>query len=424
MKKFILLILLFQRALVISAQEKQGFNFEKMPGWAELLNMAKVRNKSIFLNIVPRSCQECDLMDSNVFTDPEIVGLIKTHFIPVRTVSDNVVPQYHFFNLVGTAIYKSKGIKDVSTMKNLLTLTTDSGWQAIRNALFAFQNGMREYRYMPALAKTARTFLGEVELAKQVSQNYKLFYLNRLDPSKQFTRPNLDFLEENGPATLITLDDNFFAAAYNDPIRIDTVLSEGTADRWLKAVLHLRILDSFLYNNGAAKTNRPDWSNLRGILKIKYPKIHATENFLRREQMYFYRKINDWNKYSRLKSIILKHDPPKNEGMDIYLNVNNAAWDVFLNSNNRTAIKRAVKWSTFAIRTEKNLLSRLQYYDTKANLLYKLGKIKEAISLESEAIRISKALPDRDFNGQPYFIDQFILTLKKMKTEEPTWDVK
>lgn len=51
--------------------------------------------------------------------------------------------------------------------------------------------------------------------------------------------------------------------------------------------------------------------------------------------------------------------------------LNNDAWDVFLNSNDKEILKKALKWMESVIRRNPNDANSI---DTYANLLYKVGK--------------------------------------------------
>lgn len=64
-------------------------------------------------------------------------------------------------------------------------------------------------------------------------------------------------------------------------------------------------------------------------------------------------------------------------------------------------------------------------YDTKANLLYKLGNIKEAIIWQQSAVIVD--LENKDKQGEqrkPLSENEFYITLNKMKAGEQTWVVK
>ena len=87
---------------------------------------------------------------------------------------------------------------------------------------------------------------------------------------------------------------------------------------------------------------------------------------------------------------------------------NNDAWLLFENSNNRNYLQEALKWSKRAITLEPKSGN---WKDTYANLLHKLGRTKEAIIIEEEALLLEPGNEDIKSN------------LKKMKANLSTWPV-
>ncbi len=71
------------------------------------------------------------------------------------------------------------------------------------------------------------------------------------------------------------------------------------------------------------------------------------------------------------------------------------AWDVFLYCDNKAILKKALAWSELSIALEQ-ANPVVQYLDTRANLLYKLGRVDEAISQEQKAIEIGMSLIEKE----------------------------
>jgi len=87
--------------------------------------------------------------------------------------------------------------------------------------------------------------------------------------------------------------------------------------------------------------------------------------------------------------------------------MNSACWTIFQNIDDKATLKKAVTWSHKSLVISNNNPS---YLDTYANLLYKTGKTKEAIKIQSEAI-------EKAGNDKKSLED----TLEKMKKGEKTW---
>ena len=103
--------------------------------------------------------------------------------------------------------------------------------------------------------------------------------------------------------------------------------------------------------------------------------------------------------------------------------LNSAAWDVFLHCSDRKIISKALAWSELSIKLEEPD-PNVQYLDTKANLLYRLGRVQEAIDWEKKAIEVGIANAKKRGREKGDFFDEYTATVDKMKKGEPTWPLK
>jgi hypothetical protein len=91
--------------------------------------------------------------------------------------------------------------------------------------------------------------------------------------------------------------------------------------------------------------------------------------------------------------------------------MNNDAWAVFQNSSDSSLLKTALNWSKEVIKKEPTA----NYYDTYANLLYKLGRKEEAIKIEEKG----QEMPTGNI-AIPQSLEE---NLNKMRQGQPTWNV-
>lgn len=119
------------------------------------------------------------------------------------------------------------------------------------------------------------------------------------------------------------------------------------------------------------------------------------------------RKQKDWKRYTRfLVEKTEKYGYAGTFGPSYELNA--IAWEIFLHSKSRKELNKALDWSKASL-DDKNQLNRGM--DTYANLLYKLGRKKEAIEFEQKALDLEPN--DRETQA----------TLAKMKKGEKTWPI-
>lgn len=90
-------------------------------------------------------------------------------------------------------------------------------------------------------------------------------------------------------------------------------------------------------------------------------------------------------------------------------NYNTWAWYIFLKSNNKIELEQGLDWIDKLLATSGRDGFSSSFLDTKANLLYKLGRKDEAIQVEQDAV--SKNPDNTNFKS----------TLEKMEKGLPTW---
>ncbi len=148
------------------------------------------------------------------------------------------------------------------------------------------------------------------------------------------------------------------------------------------------------------------WKSLRGRLKHYYSPKKA-DSLISFTKMLYYKQNKQWDNYAKnLLEYSCKHLSDQTSAMK-----NEVAWGVFLNSHNRDTLKETLNWLSPTLREEN---ANVHYcIDTYANLLYKLGKTKEAISWEVKAINLAPA----DMK------DSYVATLEAMKQGKPTWKI-
>jgi hypothetical protein len=157
----------------------------------------------------------------------------------------------------------------------------------------------------------------------------------------------------------------------------------------------------------------PDWVQLQKMISKKYGEQYVEDNLLgAKVSWYRYKKdALNFTKYLTQqtdKSFRKDGIPP---GVLAIAGFNNSAMEVFQYDNNPLDLKKALTWETELVDKAREgkdpVISGLM--DTKASLLYKIGKKAEAIKIEEEAILFDPNDPDMRLN------------LTKMKKGDKIW---
>jgi tetratricopeptide (TPR) repeat protein len=152
-------------------------------------------------------------------------------------------------------------------------------------------------------------------------------------------------------------------------------------------------------------TNKPNWNNFQKILFLKYPKAPIAK-ILQTSKI-------KWYEYLKDTIALIRENVSKIEtfGLDTVgfakPELNNMVYNlVFKGSNDPIVLKKAISWMEVLVKIEPNAY---YFIDTYANLLYKAGRVKEALDWETKATNIA---PDNE---------EIAENLLKMKGRKQTW---
>ena len=426
-------------------QNNKGIKFEEGLTWQQIKAKALAEMKYIFMDCYATWCGPCKAMDKDVYPSEKVGEYFNDRFIAVKvqmdsTKQDNVMiqqwyadagtikkqyninafPSFLFFSPDGKLVHRDMGYKDAEALTLLATAAVDTSKQycvLLKN----YQEGSKNYKVMPYLANAAGMF-GDKELANVIISDYKSNYLEKLNETELLTRENLLFILEH--PNIISSKDKFFNLFYHHGNKIDTIIGDkGISDGMVRYIIIKEEIEDKLWKDGQPITKKPDWEKINANIRNKYNASYA-ESLVPDVKFRFYQRIGDWKEFARLKNDKIKKNPPKpGEGMDSDAwRLNSDAWNVFLRCNDKEVLSSALQWSELAIKLDaSNDPPNVQYYDTKANLLYKLGRVEDAIAWEEKAIELDQKHAKKLGLEKGGFVDGYNKTLTKMKAGEPTW---
>jgi len=446
-------------------EENQGIKFLTGLNWEQIKNKAKMEGKYIFIDVYASWCKPCKMMDQVVYPDKEVGQLMNEKFISIKVKGDlsktdnqeiknwyndaqklkityeiDAYPTYLFFNPSGILINKEIGFKSIRDFIGLIKASLDPKNLTFYDSIEKYKRGYKDYNNLPGLARKAEK-LGDRQLAMEMASDfvqhvdkkelltsswiyfvrdiarnskladslaleYKLTYLDNLNTKELLTREHLMFI--NDFSQLIKSNDSFFYNFYLDPLKIDKIIGvEGWTNRKIAQVITREQIEPLVYKNDKSISQSPNWEKLKNLIKNKYIKVDANRILLE-FQIHYYRKLENWNKWYEYKNKHLNLYPPKITGLECYVVLNvYGAWDAFLHCNNKKVLKKSIKWIDLAIKLDE--VNKASYLDTKANLLYKLGKTNKAIVIEKEALSIEPGN------------EEMKTVMTKMENNEKTW---
>jgi thioredoxin-related protein len=405
--------------------------FDRQLNWSQILQKAKADNKFIFVDCMATWCVPCRKMDKEVYTDTRVGAFLSDHFISVKLQIDTSkyddayvkswyaaareighkfriisVPTFLIFSPMGIIVHKDMGFKSPEDLLGVLNSGLDTN-QQYYSLLKRFKEKRLPYPSMPSLAKFSRS-IGDLADANRIANDYIDNFLLKLTAAKLFTVANIEFMA----VFLTNSSDKSFQFFFQNVKRIDKVMNRnGYTNSYLDNI----IAREQIKNPGGHRSNEdPNWAKLEQTIRKKYGRDYADRIVLKAQVNWYYQQ-QDWSK--AIDCYTKKID---RYGMDTaalgWVFMNNMIFEVFFkHCANEDTLLKALNW---IIKIDKTHPNDPDIIDTYANLLYKLGRVEEAIAKEEIAMNLEKKIALKaKKTPNPSFQD----SMEKMKSKVPTW---
>jgi len=407
----------------------QGVAFEHGFSWQEVLQKAQKENKYVFVDCYATWCGPCKWMDKTVYPIDSVGKFMNAKFISVRVQMDTTgqdndearqwyaiahnfgekyylgaYPSYLFFSPNGQAVHKDVGGKDIKDFLFMVKAALDPQEQYYTLRAGYLKGGLA-YTLMPVLANAARR-VGQDSLSKQVSRDYIHHYLETLPGAQLWTSENILFVKQY--SSFVNVEDKIFQLFYQGRVTINSVMhDEHFSDGFINYILYRDEVKPRV-NKALTMNAEPNWHRLEKAISKYYDRFYAKKNVLQ-GRIEYYKVRQKWNKY--IKCFVREQEMNGIEnlqpGQGAIVELNNSAFEVFEYSKNKQELEKALSWVNESLIMVPRPYP--QQMDTKANLLYKLGKKTEGMSLEEKSL----ALAPRD--------KEIAANYEKMKSGLPTW---
>ncbi len=411
MKKTLTLLML---CCYLKSNAQYGIHFEPASGWTAILEKAKAENKFIFVNCYTSWCQPCKPVASNIFPLKETGDEVNSYFISVNIQMDKsekgadtsktgyadaqammrkygiqIFPSFLFFTPEGKLIHRATGSVNAASFIACTKDARDPSRQyyTLRDA---YRRGSRDTLVLEILAGTAFQN-GDHELGDSV-------LLELLPQIKNpFTKSRLDLIGQSIKKPEGAGFDLFLLY----PEKIDQLEKPDFAETIVSgAIIRQNPLILNLFNDHSPKQ---DWEMIYNDLKKQYGAAYA-HRIVVWIKVPYYKNERNWELY---KTSLISYLKEYGDGVHT-VELNNYAWDIFQYCTSPDELAFGLNCS---LRTQANENQNPDYIDTFANLLYKSGKIPDAIAMEKQAIQLADPEQRKPFQE----------TLSKMKSGQRTW---
>lgn len=436
MKNTILLGFLCFFTVAVKAQkylETKGIKFEHGLTWQQIKAKSENENRLVFIDCNASWCKPCKEMEVDVFSDSLIGDFFNDNFVSVKvqldtSKSDNeevkrwyadahsimkrynvsAFPTFLFLSPDGKIVHKGVGYKNIN---NFLALAKDA-CNPNRQYYTLLDQYNRNPNEVHSLAYLARlTYeLGDPNVAENIARKY----INELEHKEIYTKEVIEFLRQ------FTKDekDRAFKIFFKNAHKINEIMeNDDYVQGFIADIIMKKELKPFL-NQNRINNRVPNWEVISNHIKSKYNGYYANRT-IAWAKVSWYSSKKDWSEYTKylVKAMELSSADTRLNGYFI----NNNAWFVFERSNNSEELNAAILWMEHLFKNVKDEAEDPQSIDTYANLLYKVGRIDEAINWEQKAVAIEKEHAKISQNEPDSSIAK---NLAKMQKSEPTWGTK
>lgn len=379
-----------------------GIHFEQGLSWEKIKNKALAERKYIFVDCYATWCLPCKAMDKNVYIIDSLGDYMNKKFISVKVQMDTSqqdsaeiinwyaaaheisnkyrvesVPSYIFFSPDGVPVHKDAGVKKIGQFLAMARDAVDPKKQYY-TICRAYLEGQKDYSTLPDLAYMAQR-IGETSTAAAMVNDYIKNFLLVSDERKRFTKENIRFMMSF--PQLLNSKTIVFEILFKHSDDVDKAI--GIEKFSIRNVDKIISTEEITPEIIAAKKSEitPDWNRIEKKIEDKYGSKYAQQNIIA-AKIDWYKYKQDWKNYT--KSIIIL---VTNYSFEDFVFLNNEAYEIYKYSEDKNELITALSWADRSMKLGGEGVDFV--LDTKANLLFKLGRRTEAIALEEKAAELA-----------------------------------
>jgi thiol-disulfide isomerase/thioredoxin len=347
----------------------------------EVLDMAKAQGKAVFVDAYTTWCGPCKWMSANTFPDAAVGAFFNANFVSykldmekgegidfAKKYSVNAYPTLLFLAKDGELIDVAVGALDAKKFLELGNKIIKGGYETLPSKQAKFKQGVRDrdflYEYLLALNEAGQD-PGEVLAA----------YKEGMTGEAMLDDKNWDiFLRFFGKTTS---EQFLYVESHLDQFRT----------KFGEKLVNQKILGCYL-NQAYASMQNGDQAGYKAALdKARGFKDPTSQMMVADLELAVLQMNQDWKGYVKQAEVLIaKHG--RNDAMSL----NEYAWTLYEGSTDQKLLKKALAWAEASVEKQAEYAN----LDTKAMLLYAVGRKQDAIATGNAAIEAAKV------NGEDY----------------------
>ncbi|MGB1205663.1 MAG: thioredoxin family protein [Chitinophagales bacterium] len=354
--------------------------------WPQVLEMAELMKKPIFVYIYTSYSPDCRKMEKNVFSDSRTQGFHHDNYVNSKVLLNSAegndfrerfklshrpseYPAILYFTVDGTlndVYYGGKSQQELLTLSKK-AVSTHQTTAVSQTSIPSIYTKYLDYQLQYRNGTKHPDFLYDYAYElKKFNDPYQHVVDEYLTTTTNLTSiKNLEFVYDfaddvHSQAFDILVDNKqYFKGLYNN----------NKINNRIKKAIRTSVIT-------AATTNDKDEFN-HALKVIEKAKLQASKSFEVDMMALYYEKTDNWSDYV---SVISRHI--NNNSQKDAASLNQAAWKFAAHIDDNKALENALDWA----KTAADMKSEYEYTETYAALLYKVGKKSKALKEGEKAI--------------------------------------
>ncbi|MGE5457192.1 MAG: thioredoxin family protein [Methanococcaceae archaeon] len=364
---------LFVNMKAQEVQEEKGIKFNH-DNWASIVSTAKATNKLIFLDAFASWCGPCKWMAKNVFTNDTVAEFFKKNFVCAKIDMEKGE---------GIEIAKKFGVRAYPTF-----MFIDGNEQLVHRICGSMPaaNFIKQAEDALNPEKQLLTFKKKFESGKPDAQSALSYFSLLRDACMGMDQEVASYLKTQKEKELTSKDnwnimEAFLTDANSREFKYIIKQKKDFAKLYTAEKVNAKIKEVYSAGliNAVRKNDTKTYESLiKAVKKMGNPEAGS---IIAAAELRKFASKKDWKNYVKTADQYFGK-----YGKNEYMAMNESAWAVYKNSEDKTDLEKAAKWAKKSI----ELKSSYANCDTYASLLYKLGKKTEAAAAAEKAIEEAK----------------------------------
>ncbi len=367
MKHYTRIIIVFFALFTLPAFGQEGIKFLDT-NWGEVLALAELEGKLIFLDAYTDWCKPCKKMDKDVFTQKAVGDYYNRNFLNVKINMEegegidlakqyriSAYPSLLFVNFDGTIAHRFAGYKDEKGLIGLGAKALDET-SNLASLEAQYKEGNRSEDF----------------LSKYLRASFEAADGKHTKVLEEYLAIQKDWETEEIRELIFNLLDTPNSSLFNYLVKNKATFSEHFGVSLVENKIQSLVYESL-------RKGETPLSNAHQLFKIAYPNKAA--QLAAKYKMIYYQQREDGQGYAKAAIDYVRSF--SNISMD---ELNDISWMFFDLVEDKKQLKKALKWARQSVKKDNSYLNN----DTLAALYFKLGKNKKALKTAQKAIALAK----------------------------------